>query len=120
MCGLEPLLDGHKEQQERTANPQLQWLREVIIHARPEQHGEQLFTHDLTEIAEECGIEFPGNPHSRDEPYIKAGRILGKIFRDAKCDNVEVDGFSFSRIEEPDYSPEGKGYITKKYTIKAL
>ena len=120
LCGLEPLLDGHREQQERTANPQLQWLREIILAVKPEQHGEQLFTHDLTEIAEECGIEFPGNPYSKDEPYIKAGRILGKIFRDAEGDSVEVDGFSFSRIEEPDYSPEGKGYITKKYTIKAL
>ena len=117
LCGLEPLLDGHREQQLRTANPQLQWLREIILAARPEQHGEQLFTHDLTDIAEECDIEFPGNPNSRDEPYIKAGRILGRIFKDAGSNSVEVDGFTFSRTEEPDYSPEGKGYVTKKYTI---
>lgn len=120
LCGLEPLLDGHREQQERTANPRLQWLREIIIAVSPEQHGQQLFTHDLTDIAEECDIEFPGNPNSRDEPYIKAGKILGKIFKDAESDSIEVDGFSFSRIEEPDYSPEGKGYVTKKYTIQAL
>lgn len=120
MCGLEPLLDGHKEQQARTANPQLQWLREIILAAKPEQYGTELFTYDLTDIADDCGIDFPGNPFSKDEPHVRAGRILGKIFRDAEGDEIEVDGFIFSRTEEPDYSPGGGGRMKKLYTIKKL
>ena len=118
MFTLAPLLDGHKEQQERTANPQLQWLREVVLAAKKTQHGCELYTHDLVNIAEDLGIEFPGNPHSRDEPTIRAGRVLGKIFRDADADEITVDSFTFTRTEAPDYSENGKGYITKKYTIR--
>jgi hypothetical protein len=120
LCGLKPLLNGHKEQQERTANPQLQWLRDIILAVKPEQYGEELYTYALTDIAEECGIDFPGNPFSRDEPHIRAGRILGKIFRDADGDIVEVDGFSFTRTEEPDYVNGASGRLTKKYTIKTI
>jgi hypothetical protein len=118
MFALAPLLDGHREQQERTANPQLQWLREVILAAKKTQHGCELYTHDLVNIAEDHGIEFPGNPHSKDEPTIRAGRILGKIFRDAEADEIAVDGFVFSRNEAPDYSEKGDGRTIKKYTIK--
>ncbi|MBK1853700.1 hypothetical protein JO972_01905 [Verrucomicrobiaceae bacterium 5K15] len=120
LCGLRPLLDGHKEQQERTANPQLQWLREIILAAKPSQYDAELYTHDLVNIAEDYGIEFPGNPYSKDEPNKRAGRILGKIFRDVGGEEIEVDGFIFSRNESPDYSDEGKGRTVKKYTIKNL
>lgn len=118
MCGMKPLLDGHREQQERTANPALQWLREILLATKATHHGRELFTHDLVLIAEDNGIEFPGNPHSRDEPTIRAGRILGRIFRDAEADEVSVDGFVFTRSEAPDYSEKGKGFVTKKYTIR--
>lgn len=118
MCGLKPLLDGHREQQERTANPQLQWLREIILATPAEQHGKELYTHDLTNTAEDNGIEFPGNPFSKDDPNIRAGRILRKIFKDAASDQIEVDGFNFSRNEAPDYSEKGQGHVVKKYTIK--
>lgn len=120
LCGLKPLLDGHREQQERTANPQLQWLREIVLAAKPSQYGAELYTHDLVHIAEDYGIEFPGDPFSKDEPTMRAGRILGKIFRDAGGEEIEIDGFIFSRHESPDYSEEGRGRTVKKYTIKPL
>jgi len=118
MCGLKPLLDGHREQQQRTANPDLQWLREIILATKKSQHGRELYTHDLVNIAEDHGIAFPGNPFSKDEPTIRAGRILGKVFRDADGDEIEVDGFTFQRNESADYSENGQGRTVKKYTIK--
>jgi len=118
MCGLKPLLDGHREQQERTANPQLQWLRKIILATRSGDYGRELLTHDLVNIGEDNGIEFPGNPYSKDEPTIRAGRILGKIFRDAETDEIEIDGFTFTRNESPDYSENGQGRTVKKYIIQ--
>jgi hypothetical protein len=117
MFTLAPLLDGHREQQDRTANPNLQWLREVILATPKNQLNRELYTHDLVNIADDQGIEFPGNPHSKDEPAIRAGRILGKIFREAESDQITVDGFIFTRTETPDYSESGGGRLAKKYTI---
>ncbi len=118
MVKLAPLLDGHREQQERTANPALQWLREIVLAAKREDHGRELYTHDLVNIAEDHGIEFPGNPFTKDESTIRAGRILGKIFKDAEADEITVDGFIFTRAESPDYTEIGKGRTIKKYTIQ--
>ena len=120
MCGLVPLLDGHREQQERTANPHLQWLRNVILAVKPDQYNQPLYTHVLANIAEDCDIEWAGNPYSRDDACLRAGKLLGKIFRDAESDTIEVDGFSFTRVEEQDYTDGASGKLTKKYTIRQL
>ena len=88
-----------------------------MLATREADHGRELYTHDLVNIAEENGIEFPGNPFSRDEPCIRAGRILGKLFRDAQAQEIEVDGYQITRINTPDYSPDGCGRTDKRYTV---
>jgi len=75
-------------------------------------------THEIHAIAEENGIEFPGNPFSKDDPNIRAGRILSKIFKDAENHEIEVDGFIFTRTESPDYTDQGRGRAIKKYTTR--
>lgn len=117
MLGLAPLLDGHREQQDRTANPALQWLREILLAARPSDHGHELNAGALLTIAEDAEIELPGSKFSKDDPAIRAGRILGKIFREAEAEMITVDGFNFERIEAPDYSESGRGRTTKRYVI---
>jgi hypothetical protein len=117
MVGCSPLLDGHREQQQRTANPGLQWLREIILSARPEDFGRELYTTNLVDIAEDHDIAFPGNPYSKDDPSIRAGKILGKIFKDAGSDEIAVDGFTFTRMESEDYTAAGGSRVVKKYTI---
>jgi hypothetical protein len=112
-----PLLDGHREEQSRTANPNLQWLRDIILAAQPADIGREMSTGQFVRIAEDAGIEFPGNPNSRDDPAVRAGRILGKIFRDSEGKTVTIDGFKFTRIEAADYSPNGGGELKKFYTI---
>lgn len=120
MCDLSPLLDGHKEEQERTANPNLQWLREILLALPRRDLGQKVVASYLAEIGEENGILFPGNPHSRDEPHIRAGRILGKIFRDGDSEEITVDRFRVRREVAPDYSPGGDGRERKQYTVDEL
>ena len=114
---LPPLLDGHRDQQDRVANPNLQWLRDIILSAAPGDIGWEMNTGQFLRIADDAGIEFPGNPNSKDDPAIRAGRILGRLFRDTEGQNILIDGFTFSRIEAPDYSPNGGGEVRKFYTI---
>ena len=115
-CGLAPLLDGHREQQQRTANPNLQWLREIALALPESDLGKGLSASFLVDLGEDNFIEMPGNPRSKDEPYIKAGRILGKIFRDAESEEIEVDGFVVNRQVMVDYGDAGRS--SKKYVFK--
>lgn len=117
VMGLPPLLDGHKDQQDRVANPNLQWLRDIILAAKSGDIGKDLNTGQFLRIAEDAGIEFPGNQFSKAEPAIRAGRILVKLFRDTEGQSILVDGFTFSRNEAPDYSTNADGGIRKFYTI---
>jgi hypothetical protein len=118
MVGMSPLLDGHREQQLRTANPNLQWLREILLAMDDQDVERELYTSDLVRIAEDNEIAFPGNPHSKDDPAVRAGRILRTLFKDSVDEKIEVDGIEFSRTSAPDYSPERLGRETKKYTVK--
>lgn len=95
---LPPLLDGHREEQQRTANPALQWLRDLchaVVGARAANR--ELSASELVSIADDAGIEFPGNPASREEPVQRAGKILGRLFRDTDGKPIAVDGFAVSR-----------------------
>lgn len=74
-------------------------------------------TGQFLRIADDAGIEFPGNPNSKDDPAIRAGRILGKLFRDTDGQSILIDGFTFNRIEAPDYSSNADGGLRKFYTI---
>lgn len=98
ILGAPALLDGHREEQARTANPALQWLRDVALAAKgANQIGRQLSTSDLCSVAEDAGIEFPGNPASREEPAQRAGKILGRLFRETEGRAVSVDRFEVNR-----------------------
>jgi hypothetical protein len=115
---LAPLLDGHQAEQARTANPALQWLREVTMAARG---GNRLYceltTAQLVGIAEDAAIEFPGNAASKEEPPQRAGKLLGKVFRESDGQPVTVDGLTVTRTERSVHI-EGRGYEMQKiYTI---
>lgn len=114
---MEPLLNGHREEQARTSNPDLQWLREIVLAATPGDIGRRAGVEIFLTIAEDNGIQFPGNPHSKDDPAIRAGRILGKLYREASEEILRVDGFTITREVAPDYTPAAAGGLRKFYTI---
>jgi hypothetical protein len=120
ILGTPPLLDGHREEQARTANPALQWLRDVALAATAAgQTNRQLSTADLCSVAEDAGIDFPGNPASREEPAQRAGKILGRLFRESEGRPVSVDGFAVVREQISTYLP-GRGEYADKpfYTVR--
>lgn len=118
---LAPLLDGHQAEQTRTANPALQWLREVTMAARADNHLNcGLTTAQLVGIADDNSIESPGNAASKEEPPQRAGKLLGKLFRDTDGQPVTVDGLTVTRTERSVYN-EGRGYEMQKiYTITSV
>ena len=108
LLGLAPLLDGHREEQMRTANPKLQWLRdiihEIITHGHDPQYG--VTASDLAEAADEHDIPLPGRRQGATESMEQAvGKVLSKLFRDAKSETITVDGRSFTRQVTTDYDP---------------
>jgi hypothetical protein len=114
---LPPLLDGHREEQARTANPRLQWLRDVChAAAGSRMTGRELSTTELCTLAEDAGIDFPGNPNSREEPSQRAGKILGLIFRETDGQTVLVDGFEVARRESKAWTDKGEKTI-RHYVI---
>jgi hypothetical protein len=115
---LAPLLDGHQAEQSRTANPSLQWLREVAFAAQSsKQVHVALTTAQLVSIAEDAGIEFPGHSVSLELPHKRAGKILSKLFRETEGLPVVVDGITVTR-EERVVHVEGRGNeMQKLYTF---
>jgi hypothetical protein len=118
---LAPLLDGHREEQARTANPALQWLRDVTMAVRAQgQLGVELIASQLVGIAEDAGIIFPGNPLSREEPHQRAGKILSRVFRETDGQPVVVDGLTVTR-EERSVHVEGRGFEAQKlYSVEEV
>ncbi len=118
ICGMAPLLDGHREEQVRTSNPGLQWLRQVAVSVKDAGLlGRQILTIQLVEIADEAGVEFPGGP-SGDPPPQRAGKILARLFRDDPDKPLLVDGFSVTR-EVKSVNTQGRGFEDQKtYLIR--
>jgi hypothetical protein len=116
ILGMPPLLDGHREEQARTANPNLQWLRDVAMAANSMgKLCSELTASELVGIAEDAGIDFPGNPRSQEDPPQRAGKILGKLFRESEDRPILVDGFIVTRREVTTYENGPK--IHKNYVI---
>lgn len=106
LAALPPLLDGHREEQDRTANPKLQWLRDVVNAVIVDGYnGHGLTASDLGDVAEHHDLSLPGRRAGSTEPLEQAiGKTLGRLFRDAESDFIMVDGRRFTRqlIEEWD------------------
>lgn len=101
---LPPLLDGHREEQMRTANPKLQWLRDVIHALVTDGHaGVALTASDLAEAAEEHDLSLPGRRDSTEAVEQRVGKILGRIFREAGADTITVDGRRFTKQEQSEW-----------------
>jgi hypothetical protein len=109
MFRLAPLLDGHREEQARTANPALQWLRDVANAAIQQgRAGKQLIALDIADICDDAEIDLPGRKESSEEPKFKIGRTLGSLFKDAEqideaTARLVVDGITITKVTAKEY-----------------
>ncbi len=117
---LPPLLDGHQEQQSRTANPALQWLRDVanVIIGKP--HAGRAFSAvEFADLCEEEDIPLPGRPGSTEEPKFRIGKTLGKLFKegqvvDENTSRLTADGIAITREVFEEYNPKRQETITRQ------
>jgi hypothetical protein len=116
-----PLLDGHREEQMRTANPKLQWLRDVIHALVTDGHqGQPLTASDLAEAAEEHDLTMPGRRDSVEAAEVRVGKLLGRMFKEANAEEITVDGRRFTRQIDGKYDPVRQQYRDQKtYVIDA-
>ena len=120
--GETPLLEGHKQAQERVANPALNWLRQTAIaleaDARP---NELLSASELFEVCRGHGIPIPGvaDDASEQKVILRIGCLMAKLFgENAK---LEAEGFQIERSEVPFYSEQHRTeYKLKKYAFRRL
>jgi hypothetical protein len=115
-----PLLDGHREEQMRTANPKLQWLRDVVHALVTDGHqGAALTASDLAECAEEHDLPIPGRRDTVEPHEVRVGKMLGRLFREAGSDTIIVDGRRFTRVIEMEYEPISRNHRERKsYVIE--
>ena len=112
-----PLMEGHKQAKERTANPALSWLRDLALLVTREGYKEPLRAHDILDILLNSDIEVPGfakndNPDDDDtrKRLLQAlGRKFAQVF---KTDEILIDDIKCSRMSMWD---EDKGRDIKTY-----
>ena len=109
---LPPLLDGHREEQARTANPALQWLRDLANAVIAEGHaGKTLTILELADVCVEASIDLPGRKDSPEEPKFRIGRTLAKLFKEAQTIDentlqLKVDGIGVTRESSEEYNSD--------------
>ena len=120
---LPPLLDGHQAVQHEISNPDLTWLRAVCI-AVEHTYGVdmKLHAHNIAEICEEEGIEWPRGKVVRDNDVATkyVGTIMVRIFRDQKDGIVNLDRYIVTREINKVYDATHCKERTKKCYIISL
>jgi hypothetical protein len=121
--GLKPMMEGHRDTQERMTNPALSWLRELAIEiVRIGKTETFCRTSDIIDMLSETQIEIPGmrdHDDISDEVIRKkalqtVGRRMGQCFR--KGDKIVIDGMVIERRDS--YVPS-IGKNTKEYAFFA-
>jgi VirE N-terminal domain len=117
ILGLTPLMEDHQEQQQRTANPKLQWLRDVLRAMLATELTPLLAVtaSDLVSASEEHDLPVPGRRRdSEEKPESQVGRILAKLYKDANAEQIIVDGIALSR--QVTYERDAFRHTTEKKT----
>jgi hypothetical protein len=117
IIGMPPLMDGHKEEQLRTANPQLQWLRLIAIEAIKTKKGVELSAMDIAELGDDSDITLPARSGSREDSHMTVGRIMKKVFADVEGDHITVESIKVQRTERESLNQSGNWKPAKFYTF---
>jgi hypothetical protein len=115
IMGMAPLMDGHREEQLRTANPALQWLRAIALVAIKTRADEEWSASQIVELCEEEGIDLPGRSTSKQEPHFIVGRVMGRLFTEADGDSITVEQITITRVERSVLNSSGNLKPTKFY-----
>lgn len=120
LLGAVPLMEGHRETQQRMTNPALSWLRivaQAVIRARKD--AQWLKSNAIINVLEDTVIEIPGikgdvdltDPQAQKAVLLAVGRQLGRCFNAG--DIVQIDNLTIERRQEYDaqYSKATREYL---------
>lgn len=111
-----PILDGHNDAQQRTANPVLTWLREICLICENEGRlNEDLSATNIVDISEEHDLPIPGVKGNGEGANKTVGVKLGTLFRESS--EITIDRWSVARNEREENTPCGKMRPMKFYRI---
>jgi hypothetical protein len=112
-----PLMDGHRQAQERVSNPALSWLRKVALAVEADHRlDEEIMASDLAELCEGHSIEIPGLRDFSDEigRNKRVGIIMRKCF--GELTEIEIDRCIIKKTEKEHYYPsEQQNKMLKVY-----
>jgi hypothetical protein len=118
---MTPLMDGHQEAQERVSNPDMVFLRAVVLAlVRQEQIGFPQFATEIAQLCEAESIPIPGVRHYADLEKMArlVGASFGRVFREKDC--VLVDEFQISRVLSRKERADGNGFSDlKSYVVES-
>lgn len=114
--GLAPLMDGHREAQQRVSNPTLGLLRALCLEvARADDLGKPLTAMQLCDLGEAAGLKMPGGESGASHKAL--GSKLAPLFKNGS-DSVSVEGFTVWRRTEQRQRDDGNGsYDVKLYIV---
>jgi hypothetical protein len=117
IMGMPPLMDGHKEEQLRTANPKLQWLRKIALIALSDKNECKMRAGMIAELSEESDIALPVRSGARQESSMIVGRIMGSIFSEHGSDEIVIESIKIQRTFEEVRTDHGTYPVEKFYTF---
>jgi len=122
---LPPLLDGHQEEQQRTGNPSLQWLRDLGLGVIAQGlTGRPLNATAIADVSSEVGLTLPGRKDSDGKGCLKVGQLMSTLFKagrevEAKTTEIVVDGITVRRVIRKEYdTSKGEEVTLKEYTFR--
>lgn len=107
LFSLAPLMQGHRGLQSRVSDPAMIWLRELSLMLEREGLADGLVEFSASRLFALCReheIRVPGGADSLDEVAgaKRVGQLMGRLFRDAVGDRLDVDGTPVCRLETTD------------------
>ena len=113
---LPPLLSGHRAEQLRLANPDLNWMRDVAIAAeKQDKLNVQLRTHEVVSICDEGNVKIPGTEwmDGHDDRDTKIYQFIGKLLKRLFSTGIEYE--AVQSIETGGYVIEREKVTEKEY-----
>ncbi len=117
------LMDGHEIAQARVSNPALSFMRKIALAVEQDGRlGQGLAARDIYEIAIENGIDVPSYRNNGDDAACKIiGQQLARLYKDAKGDVINIEGYAIARSQRMEPRHDGNGNFPKKtYVIARL
>jgi hypothetical protein len=103
--GMAPLLTGHRAEQARISNPNLNFLRDVALALKKDNGlGKGYGPSEIALICGEHGIDIPGikGPCDPSKSNLQVGSILRRLFKDT--DAVTVADIEVSHTTSEQYN----------------